>query len=122
MNSSIYIQDFCGEEKFLIWDESHHNFGLCFQKSILCGLSYGLLAIFSAFYIGKETTRLVRSNFQRTILIIRFIMAMALFLLAVVQPCLLAFYAHDKLFWVDIFIESIQVSYIRIYLLIFFKF
>ncbi|KAB7504946.1 Multidrug resistance-associated protein 7 [Armadillidium nasatum] len=108
-NISFFMQSFCGDDNFMIWNEAHHNFGLCFQKTVFFGLSYSLLAICSAFYVGKQTSYFIRNKTQKAILVVRIIICILSLLLTTAYPFVLVYYGHVELHWVDIYSSFIQV-------------
>ncbi|XP_042231259.1 ATP-binding cassette sub-family C member 10-like [Homarus americanus] len=99
---------FCGTMDFISWDTQKLNLGLCFQKAVITVPVFALLAIVSAYYIGRQSEWVVRRRKQMAIIYTRIVLTVLSLVLVVIEPILLFFVGHSKIYWVDGLVVGVQ--------------
>lgn len=92
---------FCGTMDFSAWNSRKLNFGLCFQKAVFVVPTFAMLAIISAYYIGKQSEWVVRRRKQMAIIHARIAMTALSLILTILEPLLYFYVGNGELFWVD---------------------
>lgn len=75
----------CGVEGFQIWSAQRHDFGLCFQQLCLDIPVLFILAIFSAFYFGRQEGFVTRGKLQTLAVNVRCFIVFVLTFLPIFQ-------------------------------------
>lgn len=88
-------QTLCGDEGFIIWSASRHDFGLCFQQLCLDIPILFLLAITSAYYFGRQEGFVTRGRNQKVAINIRCAVVLLLSFLPLLQ-IYIDLYKSDK--------------------------
>ncbi|KAK3858134.1 hypothetical protein Pcinc_035658 [Petrolisthes cinctipes] len=110
------ITAFCGLLDFTPWDSHKLNFGLCFQKSVLISPVYALLAVISAYYIGRQSEWVVRRRRQMAIIHVRMAATAAFLVLVVLEPILVYSVGHGNVYWADGLMIGVQVLSVLVHL------
>ncbi|XP_047483384.1 ABC transporter C family member 13-like [Penaeus chinensis] len=99
---------FCGRMDFSAWNSQKLNFGLCFQKAVFVVPTFAMLAIISAYYIGKQSEWVVRRRKQMAIIQARIGMTALSLILTILEPLLYFYVGDGELFWVDGLVVGVQ--------------
>ncbi|XP_068230080.1 ATP-binding cassette sub-family C member 10 isoform X2 [Palaemon carinicauda] len=102
------VTAFCGNMDFESWNSKKLNFGLCFQKALLDVPTFSLLAIVSAYYIGKQSEWVVRRKKQMAIIHTRIAISVLSLFVCVLEPVLYVFVGQALMYWVDALVVSVQ--------------
>ena len=102
----------CGTSKIEIWDESSQNFGVCFQQLTFGTISFSLLIICTAFFLGRQSPHFCRTTNQRRIIKLRAFICFCMLVL-VSSNAVLSLIKGWNFYWVDIIIVSIQVCKVK---------
>jgi len=101
----------CGTPTLEIWNIHSHSLGLCFQKLFIITPVFALLAIISAYFIGRQSDYIIRSKNELAILYCRIAVVAAMIIFSVIiEPVLLLLEANVKIFWADIVSFGVQVN------------
>ncbi|XP_018013126.1 ATP-binding cassette sub-family C member 10 [Hyalella azteca] len=99
----------CGTPSLEIWNPHTRSLGLCFQKLCLNTPVFALLAVVSAYFIGKQSPYVMRNRQDTVVIYCRMILSCAMVLLSVLlEPLTLIFVADAKIFWVDVVSYGVQ--------------
>jgi len=78
----LNVSRLCGDEGFVVWNQTRSDFGTCFESLFLVFPAQVLLAITSAYYLGFQNTLwILRTRFQKQMLAAR---SLAVLFLAIV--------------------------------------
>lgn len=109
---SYNFTSLCGFPMLNVWNPTSHTLGQCFQKLFLITPVYALLAVVSAYYVGKQSPYVLRCRSENTVLYARLAIVSVMVLFTVlVEPLILVFAADATLYWVDVVSFGVQVCH-----------
>lgn len=102
----------CGTATMDIWNAQTHSLGLCFLKLFLITPVFGLFAVTSAYFIGRQSDLVSRCGVELVMIYWRAFISFAMMIFTVlVEPIVLLILGDEPIYFVDAIAFGVQVSH-----------